>query len=79
MQARKDANKKYTEISANSNKPGKFKHLQFMIYEGNNSNLIRRVMSSRLAVNQQLIAKSDSETNTSLVTHRANTDIHQQA
>ena len=51
MQARKEANRKYTEISANSNKPGKFKHLQFMIYEGNNSDLIRRVMQSRLAGN----------------------------
>ena len=53
MQARKDANRKYTEISASSNKPGKFKHLQFVIFEGNNSQLIRRVMQSRLAVNQQ--------------------------
>ena len=53
MQARKDANRKYTEISANSNKPGKFKHLQFIIFEGNNSQLIRRVMQSRLASSQQ--------------------------
>ena len=44
VQARKDANRKYTEISANNNKPGKFAPLKFVIYEGNNSNIIRRVM-----------------------------------
>ena len=77
MQARKDANRKYTEISANSNKPGKFKHLQFMIYEGNNSNLIRRVMQSRLAINQQQMAKSESETETTLTSKKENADIHQ--
>ena len=49
VQARKDANKKYTEISANNNKPGKFAPLKFVIYEGNNSNILRRVMQSRLA------------------------------
>ena len=37
MQARKDANRKYTEISANNNKPGRFAPLKFVVYEGNNS------------------------------------------
>ena len=54
LQARRDANKKYTEISANNNKPGKFIPLKFIIFEGNNSQLIRRVMESRLACNQPL-------------------------
>ena len=52
IQARKDANKKYTEISANSNKPGKF--LQFIVCDGNNSRLIRNVMKSRLAVSEEM-------------------------
>ena len=51
MQARKDAHKKYTEISANNNKPGKFAPLKFVVFEGNNSSIIRRVMQSRLACN----------------------------
>ena len=51
MQARRDANKKYTEISANNNKPGKLAPLKFVIFEGNNSNIVRRVMQSRLACN----------------------------
>ena len=51
VQARKEANKKYTEISANNNKPGKGGPLKFVIFEGNNSNIIRRVMQSRLACN----------------------------
>ena len=51
MEARKDANKKYTEISANNNKPGKFAPLKFVVFEGNNSSIIRRVMQSRLACN----------------------------
>ena len=50
IEARKDANRKYTEFSANSNKPGKYKHLQFIIHDGNNSRLVRKVMKSRLAV-----------------------------
>ena len=40
----KDANKKYSEISANNNKPGKFAPLKFVVFEGNNSNIIRRIM-----------------------------------
>ena len=51
MQARKDANRKYTEISANNNKPGKLAPLKFVVVEGNNSNIVRRVMQSRLACN----------------------------
>lgn len=51
LEARKDANRKYTEISANSNKPGKSAPLKYVVYEGNNSNVIRRVMQSRLACN----------------------------
>ena len=51
VQARKDANKKYTEISANNNKPGKFGPLKFCVFEGNNSNIVRKVMQSRLACN----------------------------
>ena len=41
---------KYTLISAQNGKPGFSKPLQFSIVEGNNSNLIRRVMQSRLAI-----------------------------
>jgi len=51
LEARKDANRKYTEISANNNKPGKFAPLKFVVFEGNNSNIIRRIMQSRLACN----------------------------
>lgn len=51
MQARKDANRKYTEISANNNKPGRFAPLKFVVCEGNNSQIVRRVMQSRLACN----------------------------
>jgi len=51
MQARKDAHRKYTEISANNNKPGKLAPLKFVIFEGNNSNIVRKVMQSRLACN----------------------------
>ena len=54
MQARRDANKKYTEISANNNKPGKFAPLKFVVFEGNNSSIIRRVMQSRLAQNMPM-------------------------
>jgi hypothetical protein len=46
---KKDAFTKYTQISSNNGKPGFSKPLQFIIVEGNNSNLIRRVMESRLA------------------------------
>ena len=67
IQARKDANKKYTEISANSNKSGKY--LQFTVCDGNNSRLIRKVMQSRLAVGEEMAdenckAMQDSNTNT---------------
>ena len=51
VQARKDANKKYTEISANNNKPGNNAPLKFVVFEGNNSNIMRKVMQSRLACN----------------------------
>lgn len=51
MRARKDANRKYTEISANNNKPGKMEPLKFVVLEGNNGNIVRRVMQSRLACN----------------------------
>ena len=50
IEVKKDAFKKYSQISANNGKPGMNKPLQFIINEGNNSNLIRRVMESRLAV-----------------------------
>lgn len=49
IERKKDAFNKYTQISANNGKPGFSKPLQFIIIEGNNSNLIRRVMESRLA------------------------------
>lgn len=55
LEARKDANRKYTEISANSNKPGKSAPLKYVVFEGNNSNVIRRVMQSRLAINNPQI------------------------
>ena len=58
MQARKDAHRKYTEISANNNKPGKMAPLKFVILEGNNSNIVRRVMQSRLACNMPQIEAS---------------------
>jgi hypothetical protein len=41
---RRDAFNKYTFISSNNGKPGHSKPLQFYINDGNNSNLIRRVM-----------------------------------
>ena len=58
VQARKEANKKYTEISANNNKPGKGGPLKFVIFEGNNSNIIRRVMQSRLACNMPELSET---------------------
>ena len=58
VQARKEANKKYTEISANNNKPGKGGPLKYVIFEGNNSNIIRRVMQSRLACNMPELSEA---------------------
>lgn len=58
VQARKEANKKYTEISVNNTKPGKGGPLKFVIFEGNNSNIIRRVMQSRLACNMPEVSES---------------------
>ena len=60
IEIKKDAFKKYSQISANNGKPGMYKPLQFVINEGNNSNLIRRVMESRLAV-FYAIQQSDTE------------------
>jgi hypothetical protein len=62
LQARKDAHRKYTEISANNNKPGKYAPLKFVIFEGNNSNIVRRVMQSRLACNNPQPDQSASPT-----------------
>ena len=63
VQARKDANKKYTEISANNNKPGKFTPLKYVIFEGNNSIIVRKVMQSRLACNMPAREEPNSPTN----------------
>lgn len=49
MLRKKDAFNKYTQISSNNGKPGFSKPLQFIVVEGNNSNLIRNVMQTRLA------------------------------
>lgn len=63
LEARKDANRKYTEISANNNKPGKFAPLKYVVFEGNNSNIIRRIMQSRLACNMPQMDIVSSPTN----------------
>ena len=47
---RKEAFQKYTQISASNGKPGLMRPLQFIICDGNNSKLIRRVMETRLAL-----------------------------
>ena len=63
LEARKDANRKYTEISANNNKPGKFAPLKYVVFEGNNSNIIRRIMQSRLACKMPQMDIVSSPTN----------------
>ena len=49
LEARKDANRKYTEISKDNNKPGKNGPLKFVIYEGNNCSIIRKAMHARMS------------------------------